>query len=231
MSVAPPPTTSSSSSISSSASKKKQSKKKTKTKKRAAKGMTSRSRRSSVSNDECLASFFQQDENSLAMAAQARYNDLDASFHSVCTSIPQEEEEPYKQHLPKSLQRPQHPRDLTDMPDSLFDNFSTLFGIGQHITLTPTNPLIDLGIPDADESNSSLPLPASLAHLCQSLVGRHQPQQARWVLTQLLGTWMQTALNCAAQNCQSCLPVFGSFPNIRSPDSLSAFLFTSSTTG
>ena len=181
--------------------------KKNKTKKRTAKGMNGRgNRRSSLSNDECIANFFpplntrSNSNNSI--------NDLDASTHSVMTSIPDEEEEPYKQHLPKSLQRPQHPKDLTNMPDSLFDNFSTLFGIGQHITLTPINPLMDLGI-SPDSNNSSKSQLPSFAQFCNSLLGRHQPQQARWVLTQLLSTWMQTALNCAAQNCQSCLPVFG----------------------
>lgn len=177
------------------------------------------SRRSSLSNDECIANFFPP-LNSPSNSNNS-INDLDASTHSVMTSIPDEEEEPYKQHLPKSLQRPQHPKDLTDMPDSLFDNFSTLFGIGQHITLTPINPLMDLGIPPYSNNSSKSQL-ASFTQFCSSLLVRHQPQQARWVLTQLLSTWMQTALNCAAQNCQSCLPVFGLWGSYPSASLLSS---------
>jgi len=182
-------------------------KKNSRSKKRSSNGA---SRRSSLSNDECLSSLakmFQQNSALNNYATDAANGSMDISTHSVCA--PQEEqEEPYNQHLPKSLQRPQNFNDLTHMSESLFDNFSTLFGIGQHITLTPTNPLMDLGHV-VDNENTGSPLPAPLAQLCMSLVGRHQPKQARWVLTQLFVSWMQTALNCAAQNCQCCLPVFG----------------------
>lgn len=175
--------------------------------KKKKKKQSANNRRSSVSNDECLQN---------AVQAVCSDDSLDCSNHTVMSGSLRDhlidEEREVHNHLPKSLQRPQHPADVTDMPESLFDNFSTMFGIGQHITLAPTNPSMDLGI-DNGEPNNMTNASSALSYLCKSLLGRHKPSQARWVLTQLIASWMQTALNCAAINCQSCLPVFGVWGN------------------
>ena len=86
---------------------------------------------------------------------------------------------------------------FTHMPShgSWFDNFSTLFGIGQHITLTPMQPE---------------PIPAPIcAALGNSLLRRHDDHTATWVLGSTLSGWLQTALNCAVANCHCCIPAFG----------------------
>ncbi|CAB9500581.1 Rab3 GTPase-activating protein catalytic subunit [Seminavis robusta] len=201
------------------------------------------SRRSSVSNDECALDKRLKDiKDTFSIGLD---DDMDSSNHTTCTDwLDDDDEDDYEEeedergqssnskskkkkkkrekysHLPKSLQRPQHDQDLTYLPESLFDNFSTLFGIGQHITLTPVQPDMELQQPNNNNNNNSLAL------LCQSLLGRHKPQPARQVLTQILATWLQTALNNAAMNCQSCLPVFGvwgHYPSLpQQPSSLTA---------
>jgi hypothetical protein len=96
--------------------------------------------------------------------------------------------------LVRSLRR----KPFGEMPvhDFLFDNFSTLFGIGQHISLTPI-------YPD--------PLPLELLDsLGGSILQRHDGDStARWVLASTLSGWLQTALNIATANCQTCIPTFG----------------------
>jgi Rab3 GTPase-activating protein catalytic subunit len=85
-----------------------------------------------------------------------------------------------------------------EMPahDFLFDNFSALFGIGQHISLTPIHPH---------------PLPPELVDsIGESILQRHDGDStARWVLASTLSGWLQTALNVATANCQTCIPTFG----------------------
>jgi hypothetical protein len=96
--------------------------------------------------------------------------------------------------LVRSLQR----TPFSKMPshDFLFDNFSSLFGIGQHISLTPVCPE---------------PIqPALCEFLAQSILHRHDNDKtANSVMGATLSGWLQTALNCAISNCQSCLPAFG----------------------
>jgi hypothetical protein len=96
--------------------------------------------------------------------------------------------------LVRSLRR----KPFGEMPahDFLFDNFSTLFGIGQHISLTPI-------YPD--------PLPRELLDsIGESILQRHDGDlTARWVLASTLSGWLQTALNIATANCQTCIPTFG----------------------
>mmetsp|Transcript_18427 Transcript_18427/g.29703 ORF Transcript_18427/g.29703 Transcript_18427/m.29703 type:complete len:1511 (+) Transcript_18427:284-4816(+) len=96
--------------------------------------------------------------------------------------------------LVRSLRR----KPFGEMPvhDFLFDNFSTLFGIGQHISLTPIQPH---------------PLPLELLHsVGESILQRHDGHStARWVLASTLSGWLQTALNIATANCHTCIPTFG----------------------
>ncbi|KAG7347273.1 Rab3 GTPase-activating protein catalytic subunit [Nitzschia inconspicua] len=122
----------------------------------------------------------------------------------------EEEEEqddyPFDQQstLVRSLQR----RPFGEMPahDFLFDNFSTLFGIGQHITLTPICPY---------------PIPPELVDsIAESIVKRHHPQStARWIVANTLSGWLQTTLNIATANCHTCIPTFGVWGQYR-PDEL-----------
>lgn len=90
--------------------------------------------------------------------------------------------------LPHSLRR----LPFTGMPGDLFGNFSILFGIGQHITLSPKEPNEDLTI-----------------SLGISVLQRHRKETAPWVISAILSSSLQTALNLAISNIQSRLPVFG----------------------
>ncbi len=94
----------------------------------------------------------------------------------------------------KSLQR----KPFGQMPahDFLFDNFSTLFGIGQHISLSPIQPE---------------PIPFELMDsIGNSILERHNGVNvAPWVMASTLSGWLQTSLNVAASNCRTCIPVFG----------------------
>jgi Rab3 GTPase-activating protein catalytic subunit len=78
------------------------------------------------------------------------------------------------------------------MPVDPFGNFSTLFGIGQHITLSPETMNDDL-----------------TASLALSVLLRHHEKTTPWVVTSILSSLLQTALNVAISNVQSRLPVFG----------------------
>jgi hypothetical protein len=202
---------------------------------------SSRNRRSSsVSKlEECLTKTLEDlTETTCSLEQSFDFDDDDdddtmdgSSNHTICTDLDlydddddDDDDEAKKtkkrnakerhSHLPKSLQRSLHPADLVDMPNSLFDNFSTLFGIGQHITLTPTNPNMDLlglvlELDHNNNNNNNGNNGNKLFELCRSLLVRHETTQGRLVLTQLLASWLQTALNTACMNCQCCLPVFG----------------------
>lgn len=83
-----------------------------------------------------------------------------------------------------------------DLPLDIMENFSNVFGIGQHITLAPVNPE---HIPDD-----------LLAHLYRSLWHRHETTTTcPAVLSSVLSGWLQTALNIAASFCHCCFPVVG----------------------
>ena len=104
----------------------------------------------------------------------------------------------------KSLQR----KPFGPMPvnDFLFDNFSTLFGIGQHISLSPIQPD---------------PIPFELMDsVGSSILERHDGLNvAPWVMASTLSGWLQTSLNVASSNCRTCIPVFGVWGLYR-PDDL-----------
>jgi len=117
--------------------------------------------------------------------------------------------------LPHSMRRP---LSHTNMSPALFDNLSHLFGIGQHITLTPKQ--------SSNTSTGQLLLQndGALQYLAQSILQRHENYDANTdtttgtnisnlVLFQVLSGWLQTALNCAIQNCHCCIPVFGLWGN------------------
>jgi hypothetical protein len=131
--------------------------------------------------------------------------DLELALWDAPDSLVTEDEyEDDEELLVRSLRR----SGFTHMPShgSWFDNFSTLFGIGQHITLTPIQPE---------------PIPAPICQtLGSSLLGRHDDQTtATWVLGSTLSGWLQTALNCAVANCHCCIPAFGVWGLYR-PDQL-----------
>jgi hypothetical protein len=121
--------------------------------------------------------------------------------------------------LPHSLRRPAH---MSHMPSCLFENFSHLFGIGQHITLTPrhfqqhSTPASSSSASSAGNNNNNnntttLSEEELLQVLvAQSILQRHDDDKtARWMLHQVLSGWLQTALNCAVSSCHCCIPVFG----------------------
>ncbi len=97
-------------------------------------------------------------------------------------------------HLPFSLQRVAAAG--IDLPLDSMENFSNVFGIGQHITLAPVNPE---QIPDD-----------LLVHLYQSILQRHEKSRtSQDVLKSVLSGWLQSALNIAASFCNCCFPIIG----------------------
>ena len=100
-------------------------------------------------------------------------------------------EEEIQESLPLSLRRA---TGLQNMPLNVFANFSTLFGIGQHITLTPLH--VNLG-KDLWE------------FLCVSVQQRHVKTAVLPSVTSVLSGWLQSALNLATVSSQCCIPVFG----------------------
>lgn len=122
--------------------------------------------------------------------------DAPGNYHDETSERTKEE----KSKQVRSLRR--KPFGAMPAHDFLFDNFSALFGIGQHITLTPIQPeplpyaLLDVLITTTATANTvetSTTLTSS----------------ARWVWANLLSNWLQTALNVAAANCKTCLPTIG----------------------
>jgi hypothetical protein len=93
--------------------------------------------------------------------------------------------------LPYSLQR----HLVSHMPMDVFLNYSTLFGIGQHLCLTPVNPTAGL--------SSEL-----LDYLVWMQAPRHVESLLTMSVTTILTQWLQSALNLAIASSQSCFPAF-----------------------
>ena len=93
--------------------------------------------------------------------------------------------------LPQSLRRvPLHA-----MPADPFANFSALFGIGQHLTLSLKNLSVS---PDVEWA------------LGRSVVERHDEKvMAHWLITSSLSSILQTALQCSISNILCRIPAFG----------------------
>lgn len=93
--------------------------------------------------------------------------------------------------LPMSLRRVP----LGNMPVDLFSDLSTVFGIGQHITLSlkKDQELTDIVV----------------WTLGGSLVQRHDSKLTPWVATATLSNVLQTSLQCALSNISCNIPAFG----------------------
>jgi len=80
--------------------------------------------------------------------------------------------------------------------DYLFDNFARLFGIGQHLSLSPIQPE---------------PIPYDFIQaIGGNVLERHDDQlTAPFVMGSTLSGWLQHALNCATANCHCAIPAFG----------------------
>ncbi|GKY96293.1 hypothetical protein MPSEU_000589000 [Mayamaea pseudoterrestris] len=108
--------------------------------------------------------------------------------------------------LPYSLDRPVA---LEAFPSDLFRNISSLFGIGQYITLS-------LSADDFDEECSSsnnnelMLLQSLLLETATGVLERHASTRVvMTVLQNIWSNWLQTALNMAVSSCQCAMPVFG----------------------
>ena len=101
-------------------------------------------------------------------------------------------------NLPYSMMRSNE--QTTTNSRGILDDFSSLFGIGQHITLTPINP-----------KESIEQVPALWQHyLLQSIYNRHDRKQtAPAAASHILSFWLQTAMNLAVEEINCCFPVFG----------------------
>lgn len=84
---------------------------------------------------------------------------------------------------------------LSQMPHDPFANLSTLFGIGQHITLSIQ--------PGADITSNVL------WTLGGSIVQRHSEELSPWIVAASMSGLLQTALQCAASNIECRIPAFG----------------------
>lgn len=84
---------------------------------------------------------------------------------------------------------------LLHIPHDPFGNLSTLFGIGQHLTLS-LQPGLDV--------TSDL-----VWALGESIVQRHSDKLAPWMVTASFSGLLQTALQCAVSNIHCRIPAFG----------------------
>jgi hypothetical protein len=116
--------------------------------------------------------------------------------------------------LPHSLRRSSHL--VQPMAAAVFENMSHLFGIGQHITLTPTKKSHHHHHHHPNHKNQqpsvydNVQVGGDLQFFVQSILVRHEDEiLARYSLFQILSGWLQTALNCAVANCHCCIPIFG----------------------
>lgn len=129
---------------------------------------------------------------------------LDSSERIECPPIPLElilwdgptvdDDNNNKCQIPFSLQRDSSSG--VQLPQDVLENFSNLFGIGQHITLAPFEPD---KIPDALQQ-----------YLCAMICSRHHDKHcASEALSSTLSTWLQSALNVAAGYSNCCFPLIG----------------------
>lgn len=102
--------------------------------------------------------------------------------------------------LPYSMQIPPP----SSLPLDLFGNFSALFGIGQHVTLTPVS---------TDLSDSIW------AALAETVRQRYEDTASVNVVESqvqaILSSWLQTALNLAATHKDCAFPLFGIWGHYR----------------
>ena len=105
--------------------------------------------------------------------------------------------------LPQSLRRvPLH-----RMPADPFANFSSLLGIGQHITLSLAPSATAANDGKDSDTNPSSEVEWAIA---RSLVGRHDERMlAPWIVTSSLSSILQTSLQSAASNVSCRIPAFG----------------------
>lgn len=108
--------------------------------------------------------------------------------------------------------------DHTLFPDDLFANFSSLFGIGQHVTLSPAS----------YPSGSGTGLPKDLLQYIDRCGGQYSTENQKVIrrtdsidpdlvqdffivrrIRHVLSGWLQTALNLAASNSSCVFPLFG----------------------
>ena len=176
-----------------------------------------------------LSYYVQSTRVSVPMELQlALWDDLSSSspFPNV---VPQPQQSPQSQHhVPGAL----HPRHDPSQPGptaatqqwSPWSNLSALFGIGQHITLTPVvpnnaawihNPFAHFVTPTHHDTNWTDGTNVLHEFLHQSLLPSLYERQeqdshtASAALAHVLSSWFQTALNLAAAETSCQIPTFG----------------------
>ncbi len=109
-------------------------------------------------------------------------------------------------HVPLSLR--QCHGNSSSMPKNITSSLSSLLGIGQHLTLTPT---IDSSISSVEEGIMELLLGPSMQH-----AGRNAPYDNANANVTLcattihtLSSYLQSILNIAISSAQCCIPAFG----------------------
>ena len=108
--------------------------------------------------------------------------------------------------LPFALQRQQ--QQMPTANTDVFENFSTLFGIGQHITLSPIDPTTGLS-------------QELLSFLYLSVLQRHDKvTTAPEMVQSILSGWLQVALNMAASYSQCYFPMIAVWGRYQADNSL-----------
>ena len=124
---------------------------------------------------------------------------------SSCVTVVGEEEKSKMgpdQELPHAMRRPAQ---MAGIAPSLYENMSSMFGIGQHISLS-----LRQSSTGSNHASSLFQQGGELYSLAQSILQRHDDETtARLILFQVLSGWLQSALNFAVSNCRCCIPVFG----------------------
>jgi Rab3 GTPase-activating protein catalytic subunit len=137
--------------------------------------------------------------------------------------------------LPFSLQRQSLCSNAGGNEDDIFANFSTLFGIGQHITLTPTLAELQKQQQQQQQQHHQQSTNADASqlweYLSDSIHSRHAStgiNASATCATTILSTWLQTALNWAAAECHCYIPIFGIWslyqPNTSSLSSINSMM-------
>jgi len=156
------------------------------------------------------------DPSSLSLEGDQEHPNHDGGDSNSLPSSSSSQED-FLSELPHALRR----ASVATMSPAWFENMSSLFGIGQHITLTPMVPRqLHLNTTSGESSSSSSDIftQGELQCLAQSILHRHHDAStAKYVVYQILSGWLQTALNCAVANCQCCIPIFG-FWGLYSPN-------------
>ena len=137
-----------------------------------------------------------------------------------------------KSSSPTQQQKHPLPFALTQQPNAFcfgFDTFSDLFGIGQHLTLTPETADLTqlpselvtelLGWIRCGGDDEELPEYKTSAGTKEDASLVHQRYSVVLLVRNVLSSWLQTALNLSVSSAHCAIPVFGIWTSFYAPQS------------